>query len=129
MLERSRLCTSRDGQQVLAKHISHYVQVHPRRMYLHIMVLLYQRKIFKSSNSRYSLYQQNHLKCEKLKMHHQFRLTRFENSKLQLFTDASFSNLPNASSQADQIIGLIDPSNNSCPIYWNSSKIEKGCTI
>ena len=41
--------------------------------------------------------------------------------KLQLFTDASFNNLPNGGSQAGQIIFLIDSKNHTCAPYWNSS--------
>ena len=46
-------------------------------------------------------------------------------TKIQLFTDASFNNLPNGGSQAGQIIFLTDSYNNCCPIYWNSSKIKR----
>ena len=42
--------------------------------------------------------------------------------KLQLFTDASFNNLPQGSSQAGQIVFLAD--SNTCQLYWNSSKTE-----
>mgnify|MGYP001796156622 CR=1 FL=1 len=45
--------------------------------------------------------------------------------RLQLFTDASFNNLPNGGSQAGQIIFLTDSENNASPIYWNSSKIKR----
>ena len=45
--------------------------------------------------------------------------------KLQLFTDASFNNLPNGGSQAGQIIFLTDSKNRTCPLYWNSSKIKR----
>ena len=45
--------------------------------------------------------------------------------KLQLFTDASFTNLPNGGSQASQIIFLRDDKSNKCPLYWSSSKIKK----
>ena len=45
--------------------------------------------------------------------------------KLQLFTGASFNNLPNGGSQAGQIIFLTDDKSNTCPLYWNSSKIKR----
>ena len=45
--------------------------------------------------------------------------------KLQLFTDASFNNLPNGGGQAGQIIFLTDSKNRTCPLYWNSSKIKR----
>ena len=45
--------------------------------------------------------------------------------RLQLFTDATFNNLPNGGSQAGQIIFLSDSRNNCCPVYWNSSKIKR----
>ena len=44
--------------------------------------------------------------------------------RLQLFTDASFNNLPNGGSQAGQIIFLSDSWNNCSPVYWNLSKIK-----
>ena len=44
--------------------------------------------------------------------------------KLKLFTDASFNNLPNGGSQGGQIIFITNGNNNSCPLYWNSSKIK-----
>ena len=47
------------------------------------------------------------------------------NIKLQLFTDASFSNLPNGGSQAGQTIFLTDDKSNTCPLNWNSSKIKR----
>ena len=47
------------------------------------------------------------------------------NIKLQLFADASFNNLPKGGSQAGQIILLKDDKNNTCPLYWNSSKIKR----
>ena len=37
--------------------------------------------------------------------------------KLQLFTDASFNNIPNGGSQAGQIIFLTDDKSNTCPLY------------
>ena len=45
--------------------------------------------------------------------------------KLQLLTDASFNNLPNAGSLAGLIIFLTDLQNRTCPLYWNSSKIKR----
>ena len=47
------------------------------------------------------------------------------NIKLQLFTDASFSNLPNGGSQAGQTIFLTGDKSNICPLNWNSSKIKR----
>ena len=47
------------------------------------------------------------------------------NIKLQLFADASFNNLPKGGSKAGQIILLTDDKNNTCPLYWNSSKIKR----
>ena len=44
--------------------------------------------------------------------------------KLQLFADASFSNLPNGGSQASQILFLTDNKRQTCSLYWNSSKIK-----
>ena len=37
--------------------------------------------------------------------------------KLQLFTDASFNNLPNGGSQAGQITFLTDPKNRTSSLY------------
>ena len=48
-----------------------------------------------------------------------------ESLRLQLFTDASFNNLPNGGSQGGQIIFLADAKNNVCPIYWKSSKVKR----
>ena len=45
--------------------------------------------------------------------------------KLQLFTDASFNNLSNRGSQAGHIIFSTDDKSNTCPLYWNSSKIKR----
>ena len=45
--------------------------------------------------------------------------------KLELLTDASFNNLPNAGSLAGLIIFLTDLQNRTCPLYWNSSKIKR----
>ena len=47
------------------------------------------------------------------------------NIKLQLFADASFNNLPKGGSKAGQIILLTDDKNNTCLLYWNSSKIKR----
>ena len=47
------------------------------------------------------------------------------NIKLQLFTDASFSNLPNGGSQAGQTIFITDDKSKTCPLHWNSSKIKR----
>ena len=44
--------------------------------------------------------------------------------KLQLFTDASFSDLPDGGSQAGQILFLTDNKGHTWPLYWNSSKIK-----
>ena len=44
--------------------------------------------------------------------------------RLQLFTDASFNNLPNGGSQAGQIIFLSDSRNTCSPVYWKLSKIK-----
>ena len=44
---------------------------------------------------------------------------------MQLFTDASFNNLPNGESQPGQIFFLTDDKGNTCPLYWNSSKIKR----
>ena len=44
--------------------------------------------------------------------------------QLKLFTDASFNNL-NGGSQGGQIIFITNGNNNSCPLYWNSSKIKR----
>ena len=54
-----------------------------------------------------------------------FPQLNLNNVKLQLFTDASFNNLPNGGSQAGQMIFLTDDKNNTCPLYWNSSKIKR----
>ena len=54
-----------------------------------------------------------------------FLQLNLNNIELQLFTDASFNNLPNGGSQAGQIIFLTDDKNNTCPLYWNSSKIKR----
>ena len=45
--------------------------------------------------------------------------------QLKLFTNASFNDLPNGGSQGGQIIFITDGNNNSCPLYWNSSKIKR----
>ena len=50
---------------------------------------------------------------------------KFSCLDLKLFTDASFNNLPNGGSQGGQIIVITDGNNNSCPLYWNSSKIKR----
>ena len=49
--------------------------------------------------------------------------------QLKLFTDASFNNFPNRGSQGGQIIFIIEGNSNSCPLYWNSSKIKKSFTL
>ena len=54
-----------------------------------------------------------------------FSQLNLSNIKLQLFTDASFNNLPNGGSQAGQIIFLTNDKSNTCPLYWNSSKIKR----
>ena len=54
-----------------------------------------------------------------------FLQLNLNNIELQLYTDASFNNLPNGGNQAGQIIFLTDDKNNTCPLYWNSSKIKK----
>ena len=54
-----------------------------------------------------------------------FSQLNLKNIKLQLFTDASFNNLPNGGSQAGQIIFLTNDKSNACPLYWNSSKIKR----
>ena len=54
-----------------------------------------------------------------------FPQLNLNNIKLQLFTDAIFNNLPNGGSQAGQIIFLTDDKSNTCPLYWNSSKIKR----
>ena len=48
-----------------------------------------------------------------------------EDLKLQLLTDASSNNLPNGGSQVGQILFLTDGKSNTCPLYWNSSKIKR----
>ena len=48
-----------------------------------------------------------------------------ESLKLQLYTDASFNNLPNGGSQAGQILFLSDYKNNCFPLHWNSSKLKQ----
>ena len=55
--------------------------------------------------------------------------SNLNNIKLQLFIDASFNNLPNRGSQAGQIIFLTDDKSNTCPLYWNSSKLKRVVTI
>ena len=73
--------------------------------------LLYDNKIIKNvKNSK------NEIRFPKFNLN---------NIKLQLLTDASFNNLPNGGSQAGQIIFLTDDKNNTCPLYWNSSKIKR----
>ena len=54
-----------------------------------------------------------------------FPQLNLENLKLQLFTNASYNNLPNGGSQGGQIIFLTDDKNNTCPFYWNSSRIKR----
>lgn len=39
--------------------------------------------------------------------------------------DSSFNNLSNKGSQAGQIIFINGAYNNSCPLYWNLSKIKR----
>ena len=48
-----------------------------------------------------------------------------EDLKLQLLTDASSNNLPNGGSQAGQVLFLTDDKSNTCPLYWDSSKIKR----
>ena len=45
--------------------------------------------------------------------------------KLQLFTNASFNNLPNGRSQAGQILFLSDCKNNCFPLHWNSVELKR----
>ena len=45
--------------------------------------------------------------------------------QLKLFTDASFNNLLKGGSQGGQITFITNGNNNSCPLYWNSSKIKR----
>ena len=47
----------------------------------------------------------------------QFPKLALNTVKLQLFTDASFNNLPNRGSQAGQITFLTDPKNRTSPLY------------
>ena len=54
-----------------------------------------------------------------------FPQLNLNNIEIQLLTDASFDNLPNGGSQAGQIIFLTNDKNNTCPLYWNSSKIKR----
>ena len=54
-----------------------------------------------------------------------FPQLNLNNIRLQIFTDASFNNLPNRGSQAGQIIFLTDDKSNTCPLYWNSSNIKR----
>ena len=60
-----------------------------------------------------------------------FPQLNLNNIKIQLFTDASFNNLPNGGSSAGQVIFLTDDKTNTCPLYWNSSEIKRvvGSTI
>ena len=55
------------------------------------------------------------IKCPHLSM---------DDLKLQLFTNASFKNLPNGRSKAGQILFLNDDKSRICPFCWNSSKIN-----
>ena len=71
--------------------------------------VLYVNKIKKTKNSK------NAINLPQLNLN---------NIKLQLFTDANFNNLPNGGSQAGQIIFLTDDKSNTCPLYWNASKIK-----
>ena len=68
----------------------------------------------------------------------EFPKLNVNNTKLQLFTDVSFYNSPNGTSQVGQII-LIDDHSNTWPFYRSSSKIKgvvrstmslsKGCDV
>ena len=51
------------------------------------------------------------------------------NIELQLFTDASFNNLPNGGSQAGQIIFLTDDKNNTCPLLLEFFQNQKSSKI
>ena len=81
---------------------------------------------FKQFNSsRCTISQQYNRKCKNSKNEIRFPQLNLNNIKLQLFSDASFNNLPNGGSQAGQIIFLTDAKSNTCPLYWNSSKIKR----
>ena len=53
------------------------------------------------------------------------RLQKIHEATLECFTDASLRNLPNERSQAGFIILLRDEKGRSCPLFWESKKIER----
>lgn len=42
-----------------------------------------------------------------------------------MFSDASFNNHPNGSSQGGYIVMIVDKHNQSCPISWKSNKVRR----
>ena len=53
------------------------------------------------------------------------RLQNIEKCTLEVYTDASFKNLPNGKSQGGLIIFLQDSFGKRCPIFWKSKKLER----
>ena len=48
-----------------------------------------------------------------------------KNIHLKVFTDASFNNLHNGSSQGGHVVFICDEVDNSVPIAWNSNKLKR----
>ena len=46
-------------------------------------------------------------------------------TKVVMYSDASFNNLRNGSSQGAYLVFLVDKYNNSCPIAWKSNKLRR----
>ena len=65
-------------------------------------------------------------KLKNSKIHMKFpSLKDIENSKIVVYSDASFKNLPDCGSQGAHIILWCDSENRSAPIQWQSKKIKR----
>ena len=53
------------------------------------------------------------------------KINDIEKSKLLIWPDASFQNLPGGASQGGYVILLSDKEGNTCPIHWQSRKIKR----
>ena len=56
-----------------------------------------------------------------------FPKIQFNGAFIIVFSDASFGNLPDGSSQGGHIIFMAEKSGKSCPLTWQSRKIRKVC--
>ena len=62
-------------------------------------------------------------KCNKFSL--QFKKLHIPSLRIAVYSDASFANLPDGSSQGGHIIFLCDKFRNSAPICWSSRKVKR----